>query len=458
MATTISNLTNSTNLDGLLKKVYLPTMQHVAYDDTRFSDMIKVRTDLIPGGGNHIVHFASTQRAEGVGAIGEGGDWVSNVPIKGKQMTENVKYLNAYIALTGPVIKAANSGQKSAVNVVTESFRSNIRAFKNYFDMMLMGDASGRLARVSSVASIPAVTVTNTSFPAAPYMADMFIPVGARVNCATFDSTGIVASGFCLSNATDYGFIISEHTSRDLANGTAVIDLHDEDDAAYAAGGATDIVAGDFFVREGSYGTPSTGAVTFAECREINGINNLISDGTNNLETSTNYTSIWGLTRTDYSYLMSLTKDFSDTRLDEENLTELMLDLQFSRQAQPNLLLTTPKAENKYFLSQNENRRFNNIGPMDFVGGYRRMGIQLGEWQLILTSLGACPANTLFIMNTNDFAFAQNSPLEWVLGDGGNVLVQCHTGDNKFASAVQYLNFVCFDAYRQAKGYSIAQT
>ena len=139
-------------------------------------------------------------------------------------------------------------------------------------------------------------------------------------------------------------------------------------------------------------------------------------------------------------------------------MTELMMDLQFSRQARPNLLLTTPKAENKYFLSKADDRRFNNVGPMDFVGGYTRMGIQLGEWQLILTSLGACPKDTLFVLDTGAFAFCQNSPLEWVLGDGGNVLVQSHTGDNKFASAVQYLNFVCFDAYRQAKGYGILES
>jgi hypothetical protein len=460
MATTISNLTNSTNLDGLLKKVYLPTMQHTAYDDDRFSSMIQARTNTTLGGGNHIVHFASTQRAEGVGAFAEGGNWVSNVPIKGKQLTENVVYLNAYVALTGPVIKAANSGQKSAVNVVTETFRTNIRSFKNYFDMMLMGDSSGRLARVSSISGA-AITLTNTSFPTAPYMADMFVPVGARVNCATFDSTGIVSTGFCNANSDDdYGFIIGSHTSRDLDNGTAVIHLDDEDGTDYAAGGTTNIAANDYFVREGSYGTPSTSAVTFANYLGMNGISGLVSDGSNNSETSTNFTSIWGVTRTDagYGYLISYTKDFSSARLDEENATAMMLDLQFSRQAQPNLLLTSPKIENMYFLEKKDDRRFNNVGPMNFVGGYERMGVQLGEWQLILTSLGACPQSTLFVINTNDFAFCQNSPLTWVLGDGGNILVQSHTGDNKFASAVQYVNFVCFDPYRQAKGYSVAQT
>jgi hypothetical protein len=458
MATTISDLTNSTSLDGLLKKVYLPTMQHTAYDDTRFSDLIQTRTDLIPGGGNHIVHFASTQRAEGVGTISEGGNWVQNVPVKGKQMTENVKYLNSYVALTGPVIKAANSGQKGVINVVTETFRSNIRSFKNNFDRMLMGDASAQCGRVSAISSGTSITLTNTSFPNAPYFADMFMPIGGRFESATFDSAGVNSDGHNNSGSALTTFLVSSRTSQDLDAGTSVMVITDSAGSTYSAAGALDVAVGDFFFREGAYGSAGTAAVLFANCQEINGLNNLVSDGSSNSETGTNYTSIWGLTRTSFWYLQSLIKDFSSARLDEENMTALMMDLQFSRQAQPNLLLTTPKAENKYFLEKKDDRRFNNVGPMSFVGGYTRLGVQLGEWQLILSSLGACPQNSLFVINTGDFAFCQNSPIEWVLGDGGNVLVQSHTGDNKFATAVQYVNFVCFDPYRQAKGFGILET
>lgn len=459
MATTISNLTNSGSLDGLLKKVYLPTMQYVAYDDVKFSSLIKTRTDLIPGGGNHIVHFANTQRAEGVGAFAEGGNWVSNVPIKGKQMLENVKYLNAYVALTGPVIKAANDGQKSAVNVVTETFRSNIRAFKNYFDRMLMGNGSGWSGKVSSINAGTSITVTNTDFPQAPYFADMFMPVGARFECGTFETAGLDSGGHNDVNSSEATtFVVKSRISQDLDNGTAVLEIADTSGVVYNEAGSVNIAVGDYFFREGAYGTAGATSVTFANGLEINGLSNLVSDGASNSETGHNYVKFWGETRTSFNYLQSLTKDFSGSRLSEENMTGLMMDLQFSRQAQPNLLMTTPKAENKYFLDKTADRRFNNVGPMNFVGGYTRMGIQLGEWQLILTSLGACPQNTLFIINTNDFAFVSNQPLTWVLGDGGNILVQSHSGDNKFASAVQYVNFVCFDAYRQAKGYDIAQS
>lgn len=457
MATTISNLTNSTSLDGLLKNVYLPTMQSVAYDDTRFSEMIQVRT--IPGGGNQIVHFAETQRAEGVGTISEGGNWVSNVPVKGQQVTENVKYLNQYIALTGPVIKAANSNEKSAVDIVSRSFKSNIRAFKNNFDRMLMGDGSGRMALISVISS-PAITVTKTSFALAPFNADQFIPVGARCNIATFGTgatEAIAATGMKNANASDdYGFIVAGHTSRSSSAGTAVIDLHDEDDSAYAAAGTTDVAVGDYFIREGAYGTAAATAKNWTDCQEINGLMNLVSDGTSNSETSGNYVTTWGKTRTSYNFLQSYMKDFS-AELDEDNLLDMMMDLQYGRQATPNLLMTTPKATKKYFLNKKDDRRFTNVGPMNFVGGYTRMGIQLGDWQLILTDLAACPSGKLFIISTSDFAFCQNSPLDWVLGDGGQVLVQSHTGDNKFATAVQYVNFVCFDQYRQGKGYSVTE-
>lgn len=459
MPSTISNMTNSTSLDGLLKNVYLPTLQETTYKDNGVADLIPVRDDLIDAGGNNIVHFALTQGSEGVGAISEGGNWVSSVPVKGKQMTENVKYLNAYLSLTGPLIKAANSGVKSQVNAVTKHFSTNIEAFRNNFNRMLSGDGSGRLALISAVdTGSSTITVTKTSFALAPFNADQFLPVGSRVNIATFDSSGVATSGFCNSNSDDdYGFIVTGVSSRDIANGTAVLTITDEDGGDYSGGGTTDIAAGDYVVREGAYGTASTSAALFSACLEINGISNLVSDGSNNSETTSNYTSNWGLTRTSYSNLQSYTKDFSD-EITEDNLLSMMVEMQYSRQANPNVLVTTPKAQLKYFSNTGQaDRRFNTVGPMEFTGGFTELGIQLGQRRLRIRVLPSIPAGTLSMLNTNDFAFAQSGPFSWVLGDGGNVLVQSHTGDTKFASAVQYVNLVCFDPYRQGKGYSITE-
>ncbi len=142
-ATTIANLTNTTSLDGLLKNVYLPTLIDTTYNDQSLTAFIKRDASLLPGGGNNIVNFFLTQRAEGVGAIGEGGNYVTSVPVKGKQGTENVKFLNSYIELTGPVIKAANSGQKAAISAVTKSFETNIIAYESNFARMLASAGDG---------------------------------------------------------------------------------------------------------------------------------------------------------------------------------------------------------------------------------------------------------------------------------------------------------------------------
>jgi hypothetical protein len=461
MTTTISDLNNSGVLDGLLKNVYLNTMQEVAYNDFSFSSMIKDRSDLIGGGGNNITHFATLQWAQGVGAFGEGENFVNNVPVKGKQLTENVKFLNSYIALTGPVVEAANDGRKSAVNIVNKSFETNILAFKNDFDRQLMGDGAGRMALVSAIdTGTSKMTVTRTNFAGAAYFADLFMPVGTRFHVATFDASGIDSSGPANSNSDDdFGFIVSNIDSVDLSAGTSVLSITDEDGNAYSGAGSHDVAVGDYCYREKTYyATAAAQAYLFSVSREINGLSNLVSDGVANSETTSNFTTNWGLTRTSFSNLQSLMKDFASAQLGEQNLLEIMLDLKFHRQGRANLLMVTPKMELFYFLNQKDNRRFNNIGPLNFMGGVTRTGIQLSEWQLILTSLGAVPQGTLFMINTDDFAFAQNSPMTWILGDGQNALIQSHTGDNKFATMKQYVNFVCFDPRRQAKGFSVAES
>lgn len=465
MATTISNMntgaTSGSSLDGLLKNVYLPTMLVTAYNDHRFSDMIKQRSDVITGGGSQIVHFASTQRAEGVGAFSEGGNWVNNVPIKGQQLTENVKYLNAYFELTGPVIKAANSGEKSAVNAVTKTVESNIQSFKNYFDRICMGAANGQLGYVSAVSG-STITVTKANFPLSGYNADMFLPVGARVHICTFDSSGIATNGYSNSNSDDdFGFIIDGVNSRVTTPGSdaTTLAILDEDGGSYSGAGSQDIAVGDFIIREGSYGTASTSAALFSACLEPNGLSNLVTDGSSNSETASNYTTVWGKTRTDtgYNYLQSYMNNFSG-ELTEDSLTLMLMDLKYSRQAIPNLLLCTPRAERLYFINNlSPDKRWPGV-TTEYSSGYRSTSIQLEDVELKLSSLAAVPAGQLFMLNTNDFAFASNQMFEWVLGDGGQVLVQSHTGDNKFASAVQYMNFVCFDPYRQGKGYSISES
>ncbi len=452
-ATTIANLTNTTSLDGLLKNVYLPTLIDTTYNDTSLTAFIKRDASLLPGGGNNIVNFFLTQRAEGVGAIGEGGTYVTSVPVTGKQGTDNVKFLNAYIELTGPVIKAANSGQKSAINAVTKSFETNILAYKNNFDRMLAGAGDGELATVVNKDLPTSVGISSRGYSAAQYT-----PVGTRLKIITYNGSNVITKVVDITTDDLEIGVVDSIVSEDLDAGTAQILITDATSGdAMDDVGTSDTAIGDILVRENAYGTITPASTAVGDIQEINGLQQLVSDGVANSETTTNFTNIWGINRTTTnSYqLKSLTRNVS-AELDEEVLLNIVQDMKFNRQARPNMLLVSPRSELKYFLNSKDDRRFNTMTALNFEGGFTKNAIAMGgDVRLILSSLASIPDDLIYVINTNDFAFASNRPPEWVLGDGNQVLVQSHTGDKKFATMVEYVNFVLLNPRHQFKGYNV---
>ena len=202
-------------------------------------------------------------------------------------------------------------------------------------------------------------------------------------------------------------------------------------------------------VPQGAYSSlASTG------CLEINGLQNLIDDTAN----------VWNLSRSTYPFLKSVVKTLDD-ELTEATLLEYLIEMQFQHQGTPNLFLVSPLAMLTYFTNvvgtttTNNLRRFNVTDAMEWVGGYTGLGIQLGSMQLMLTSLGSVRVDNTdadkdseaYLLNTNDFAFASmTNGYEW-LTPGGRVLQQKEGSDNQFATAVNYLNFVCYDPKRQMK-------
>jgi len=92
---------------------------------------------------------------------------------------------------------------------------------------------------------------------------------------------------------------------------------------------------------------------------------------------------------------------------------------------------------------------------------YTGLGIQLGPKQLMLTALASVPSGYAFMLNTADFAFMRPpgmSGFKWLTSEGGRVLRQLEGSDNQFATAVDYLQFVCLDPGKQVKLHSITET
>jgi hypothetical protein len=446
---TISDMQNSTSLDGLLKDVYLPGLTQTVFNDPAFTALIQQLTpEDIDFEGQRVIHAFETQRAAGVGAIAEGGSFVTSQPVKGKQGSETLKYLNAYIELSGPLIATAKSQRGSFVNAVSRHFSSNIVSAKNDLERQIMGKGDGEICDVSDATP----TGATLSVIGDAFFDTQFCEPGMMIEFRNSGSNYALRAAIDGTNAYTTITSVTKGSKQGTdTRGTITV-------SPSITGVVTD---GDRIVRYGAYPT-TPGSNWYEDIREINGLRNLVSDATNNSETTGNYDYIWGIDRsaTGYEYLQSYMQDFGSTPLDEETILTGLIMLTSQYQGNPNLLVCSPRAMKDYFFETADAlRQFNTNTAMTWVGGYKGVGVQLGSKQLMLTSLASVPEGYIYMINTNDFAFTTaTNGYQWVLGDGQNVLQQHHTKDTKFASALNYINFVCFNPGAQYKGYGITET
>ena len=441
----LTDLHNATAYDGLLKEVYLPGLTDTVFNDATFTRLIQGTTEGIDFEGQRIIKGFKHQRAGGIGAIAEGGEFVDSVPQKGQQGHEFLKYLNAYFQITGPAVRAAQGGAGSFVNAATDAFEDMMTNAKNDLERQLTGNGDGSLAICNEAIAhgdLNGVATDTINVKLGGYTATQFFREGMKIDILKSNATEI-------KNATDVSGLANriELTVDSIVDADTISVTYDGTPTWDTPG----TVAGDLIVPQGAYSSlASTG------CLEINGLRNLMDDSA----------SVWNLSRTTYPFLKSSVKALNE-ELSEATLLEYLIEMQFQHQGTPNLFLVSPLAMLTYFTnvvgtgtaSTNNLRRFNVTDAMEWVGGYTGLGIQLGSMQLMLTSLGSVRIDNdnadknseAYLMNTADFAFASmTSGYEW-LTPGGRVLQQKEGSDNQFATAVNYLNFVCYDPKRQMK-------
>ena len=454
----ISNLSNSTSYDGLLKDVYLPALVDHTFNDPAFLALIQRSSANIDYKGQRVIRGFKKQRGGGVGPIAEGGAFRGNVPMKGQQGYEQVKYLNAYFSLSGPSMRAAKDDMSAFVSLVSDSFDDTMKNTKNDLERQVIGEGTGAVAQVNDATPTGATfSVSGEAF----FDTQMIMP-GHRYWFTPFDysqsGSGFISVRTVIDGTNTYGQVVSttkgSKRTGDITLGTVTLD------AAISA----NVANSDYMIREFSYlaNSSSTIQTSAANCLEINGLQNLVSDGVDhsgdtdgkNESAIKPYAYSWNLLRSTETDLKSMVR-FVNAELDEELLLEYIMELEYQYQASPNLLLVSPRAMLKYFSNVKDDRRFNIMTAMEWTGGYTGLGIQLGNLKLMLTTVGSCPSKKMFIINTNDFAFAtMTNDFEWI-SDGGQILRNKEGSDNVFATAVNYLQLVCNDPGRQMKGYGI---
>lgn len=442
-------------LSGVLKDVYMPGVNNTLWFDDKFTRLIESQSAKLDVTGRRIVGYFDTQRSGGVGPIEEGGAFRDSVPIDGFQGYEYLKYSNMYFELTGPAIATVQAGEGSYVDIVDKHLTTLVQSQKKDMERILMGACDGKLAVVND--ATPVGTTLSVEGPA--FFDTQHLELGMDIEFRA-------APANVLNSMEIYSAV--RDMSSTGGNTSARITSLTRGNKGFGAAAATrgtmginvtidqNVANGDYICRKNSFGALET---QVNGCLEQNGLMNLISDGVTNSETTNNYKYIWHKDRTSQTELASYVYNVND-ELDEEVLLQVLILAESQLQADPNLFIVTPRALLRYFLNVKEDRRFNTMTAFTWVGGYQGMGIQLGNRQLMLTSLNSVPEGYAFLINTNDFAFMRPvgwNGFRWLTGDSGGVLQQKEGSDQKFATAVDYWQFVCKDPAKQIKLYGIVE-
>ncbi len=415
---------------GLLKTVYIPLLNNTTFNATPLLSMFGKFGGDITFVGNKIIKAFKHQMAGGFGGIPEGGAFVTNIKMKGFQGEERLRYLNAYMSLTGPAAATVRSGPGAFVDAVPDAMDDTLKKARQQMERIVGGAGNGTVASflAPSTWNSGATTAVTVTFQAKSggYSAAQFLSEGMRVDLCTDEIGTIVTdSGGSIISAVDY------------ENGTATL----------TPAASITIATGDeiFITVEDAYGDIETeGDVTANKCLEPNGLTNLVD--------TTSYTS-WGLTRATYPHaLNSYVVAAGDAELDEELLMNYMLDLVNLKQSTPNVLVVDPKSRLKFFSNRKDDRRLA-TATIDTTFGFRSASVVIDNYTLLLQSLATLKPGTMFLLNTNAFKFLQapsTNGFNWI-ESGGQILRPKEGSDAMFATAVNYMQFVCEDPKGQAK-------
>ena len=451
----------SASVDGLLKNVYLPALNNTTFHATPLMEMFGDWGGKMDFTGNKAIKAFKHQGAGGFGGISEGGNFVKGRNQKGFQGFTRIKYLNAFFSLTGPAARTVRAGQGGYVDAVSSALDDTLLLAKQQMERIIGGDGWGELCRFTAGAIDEAAMANGEYVPTGAgatgtteviltangggaYTFVQWLQPGMRVHLVNTSNWDGALTSAHLVGPFEVGNVDYKANGFSLKYvGSASLDL-----ATAIASAVT------YLVLENAYGQTETAggdSDTVYNCLEMNGLYNLVSDGTSVGETTANKTSIWGLTRSTYPHALKSTVELAaGEELDEVYLIGLILDLVNIKQSIPNVLVTDPKSRLKYFGNRKEDRRFD-MKVMDSMFGFRSIGVVIDQYNLLLQSLSSLVPGTMFLLNTNGFKFVKaTNGFEWI-EDGGRILRNKEGSDNMFGTAINYCEFVCEDPKGQLK-------
>lgn len=331
----------------------------------------------------------------GIGAGTEDGDLPESAGNNYAQFVLSLKNLYGKVEISDKAIRASESSTGAFVNLLNAELEGLIKASTFNFGRMLYGDGSGFLASISA----------NTS------------------NSVTVDSTSNLIEGMVVDIVSSSGTQIKQ-TLRIKA-----IDRTNKE-VFFTTSNLSDITtesAGYKLCVQGSYNNEITGlGAIFKSTGEL-----------------------YGLDRSSYNWMIPYMKDISSdssmTDISDIVMQSAIDDLDENANSKVDFIVCSAGVKRNYQSYLSSYRT--NINIMELEGGYKAISYN----GIPLISDRFVPANTMFLLNTNEFNLHQLCDWKWLESEDGRVIKQTPGRATYQATLVKYADIICNKPSGQAK-------
>lgn len=380
-----------TTADNALKEVYLGVVSEQL--NTSINPLLsKIKQTTSDVWGKEIRKLAPFGLNGGIGAGTEDGDLPVAAGNNYAQFVLTLKNLYGKIEISDKAIRASENSAGAFVNLLNAEMEGLIRASSFNFGRMLYGDGSGKLATISA-------NTTTT------------LTVDSVINLIEGMVVDLVSSGGTVTLAA------ARIVSIDRANKAVTLSK-----TMTASAHATDYVC-----VQGSYNNELTGLEAIFK-----------SSG-----------SLYGLSRSTYGwmipYMTDITSNSAATQITDIVMQRAIDNLEENADSKVDFIVCSAGVKRnyqEYFTSFRTN-----VDILELAGGYKAISYN----GIPVVSDRFVTPNTMYLLNTKEFALHQLCDWNWLEGEDGRVIKQNQGKPTYSATLVKYADIICDKPSGQAK-------
>ena len=379
--------------DNVLKQVYLGVVSEQL--NTSINPLLgKIKQTTSDVWGKEIRKVAPYGLNGGIGAGDENSVLPTAAGNQYAQFVLDLKNLYGKIEITDKAIRASQNSAGAFVNLLDSEMEGLIRASSFNFGRMLYGDGSGLITKIND-------NDTQT------------VSVDA-VNC--------LVEGMVVDIVSDTGVAVSGATGLRISS----IDRANKVVTFAGANFTADALIEKHIAVQGSFG------------KELTGLGAIFKP------TGT----LYGLDKAVYGWMNPYVKNIGETELKpiDDMVMQTAIDaVEENANSKIDFIVCSSGVKRNY---QNYFTSYRtNVDIMELTGGYKAISYN----GIPLVSDRFAPANTMFMLNTKEFALHQLCDWQWLEGEDGRVIKQTANKPSYTATLVKYADIICNQPSGQAK-------